>query len=386
MRGALFEFFGGPIAIVDLPDPVAPETGVVLKVEATGICRSDWHGWMGHDPDIRLPHVPGHELVGTIIELGKGVRNWKPGQRVTMPFVAGCGHCEPCLTGNQQVCDHQFQPGFTHWGSFAQYVAIHYADMNLVRLPEGMDSVAAASLGCRFATAFRALETQAKVRAGDWVAIHGCGGVGLSGVMIARAMGARVVAVDIDTEKLDMAKSLGADFCVDSRGVNDLPGAVREITGGGAQVSMDALGNPKTCFNSVACLAKRGRHVQVGRAEQSRPSHGPGGGPGAGNLWEPRHSGPSLWGHVGHGGFGAFTSRAFGNRPIYAPGGGGIPSAHGQLPGLRNTGDRQDLRCLDRKIAAIDSFPPNHYTTRKPFPLKFSWCERSRRVNRIAGG
>ncbi|MEL7556030.1 MAG: zinc-dependent alcohol dehydrogenase family protein [bacterium] len=272
MRGALFEFFGGPIAIVDLPDPVAPETGVVLKVEATGICRSDWHGWMGHDPDIRLPHVPGHELVGTIIELGKGVRNWKPGQRVTMPFVAGCGHCEPCLTGNQQVCDHQFQPGFTHWGSFAQYVAIHYADMNLVHLPEGMDSVAAASLGCRFATAFRALEAQAKVRAGDWVAIHGCGGVGLSGVMIARAMGARVVAVDIDTEKLDMAKSLGADFCIDSRGVNDLPGAVREITGGGAQVSMDALGNPKTCFNSVACLAKRGRHVQVGLllGEQSR--------------------------------------------------------------------------------------------------------------------
>lgn len=274
MRGALFEFFGGPIAIVDLPDPVAPEGGVVLKVEATGICRSDWHGWMGHDPDIRLPHVPGHELVGTIIELGKGVRNWKLGQRVTMPFVAGCGHCEPCLTGNQQVCDHQFQPGFTHWGSFAQYVAIHYADMNLVRLPEGMDSVAAASLGCRFATAFRALEAQAKVRAGDWVAIHGCGGVGLSGVMIARAMGARVVAVDIDTEKLDMAKRLGADFCVDSRSVNDLPGAVREITGGGAQVSMDALGNPKTCFNSVACLAKRGRHVQVGLllGEQSRPA------------------------------------------------------------------------------------------------------------------
>jgi len=274
MRGALFETFGGTIEVTDLPDPVPPEGGVVLKVLATGICRSDWHGWMGHDPDIRLPHVPGHELVGTIVELGKGVRNWKLGQRVTMPFVAGCGHCEPCLSGNQQVCDHQFQPGFTHWGSFAQYVAIHYADMNLVALPEEMDSVAAASLGCRFATAFRALEAQAKVRAGDWVAIHGCGGVGLSAVMIARAMGARIVAVDIDKEKLDMAQKLGADYRIDSRNLGDVPGAIREITGGGAQVSMDALGNPKTCFNSVACLAKRGRHVQVGLllGDQSRPA------------------------------------------------------------------------------------------------------------------
>jgi alcohol dehydrogenase len=274
MRGALYEAFGGSIEVRDLPDPVAPEGGVVLKVLATGICRSDWHGWQGHDPDIRLPHVPGHELVGTIVELGKGVLNWKLGQRVTMPFVAGCGHCGPCLTGNQQICDHQFQPGFTHWGSFAQFVAIHYADMNLVALPEEMDSVATASLGCRFATAFRALEAQAKVRAGDWVAIHGCGGVGLSAVMIARAMGARIVAVDIDKEKLDMAQKLGAEFRVDSRSVADVPEAIREITGGGAQVSMDALGNPKTCFNSVACLAKGGRHVQVGLllGDQSRPA------------------------------------------------------------------------------------------------------------------
>jgi len=274
MRGALYENFGGTIEVRDLPDPVAPDGGVVLKVLATGICRSDWHGWMGHDPDIRLPHVPGHELVGTIVELGKGVRNWKLGQRVTMPFVAGCGHCGPCLAGNQQICDHQFQPGFTHWGSFAQFVAIHYADMNLVALPEEMDSVATASLGCRFATAFRALEAQAKVRAGDWVAIHGCGGVGLSAIMIARAMGARIVAVDIDKEKLDMARTLGADHCIDSRHAADVPVTIREITGGGAQVSMDALGNPKTCFNSVACLAKGGRHVQVGLllGDQSRPA------------------------------------------------------------------------------------------------------------------
>jgi alcohol dehydrogenase len=274
MKAAVYTQFRARLTIPEVPDPVVPEDGVVLKVDATGICRSDWHGWQGHDSDIKLPHVPGHELAGTIVELGKNIQNWKRGERVTMPFVAGCGHCEHCLTGNQQICDHQFQPGFTHWGSFAQFVAIHYADMNLVRLPEAMDSVAAASLGCRFATAFRALEAQAKVRAGDWVAVHGCGGVGLSAVMIARAMAARIVAVDIQEDKLDVARELGADIAINSREVPDIVAAIKDVTGGGAQVSMDALGSPQTCFNSVACLAKRGRHVQVGLmlADQSHPA------------------------------------------------------------------------------------------------------------------
>jgi len=146
--------------------------------------------------------------------------------------------------------------------------------MNLVRLPDSMDSVSAASLGCRFATAFRALEAQAKLRAGEWVAVHGCGGVGLSAIMIAKAMGARIVAVDIQADKLDMARRLGADATIDGSSGLDIVGAIQEATGGGAQVSMDALGSPRTCFNSVACLAKRGRHVQVGLllADQSRPA------------------------------------------------------------------------------------------------------------------
>ncbi len=273
MKAAIFTEFGAPIAITSVPDPAPPDDGVVLRVDATGICRSDWHGWKGHDPDIRLPHVPGHELAGTIVEVGNNIHNWKRGDRVTMPFVAGCGHCDSCLTGNQQVCDHQFQPGFTHWGSFAEYVAIHYADMNLVRLPDTMDSVSAASLGCRFATAFRALEAQAKVRAGEWVAIHGCGGVGLSAIMIASSMGARVIAVDIQAEKLEMARQLGADITINAREVPDVAAAIRDASGGGANVSMDALGSRHTCFNSIACLAKRGRHVQVGLmlADQAHP-------------------------------------------------------------------------------------------------------------------
>ncbi|WP_372681292.1 zinc-dependent alcohol dehydrogenase family protein [Desulfosarcina sp.] len=264
MRAAYYETFEGPVTIENLPEPNPPEGGVVIKVEATGLCLSDWHGWKGHDPDIHLPHVPGHELAGVVQAIGKGVANWKPGDRVTLPFVCGCGGCPQCLSGNQQVCDRQFQPGFTDWGAFAEYVAIRYADVNLVRLPASMDFVTAASLGCRFVTAFRAITAQGRVGAGQWVAIFGCGGVGLSAIMIANALGARVVAVDIFEDKLDMARSVGASEAVNARSVENVVEAVRHCSGGGAHVAVDALGSPRTCFDSIASLRKRGKHIQVG--------------------------------------------------------------------------------------------------------------------------
>lgn len=264
MKAVVYEEFAKPLTIKNVPDPHPGENGVVIQVKATGICRSDWHGWMGHDPDIRLPHVPGHELAGVIATVGKNVRRWLPGERVTLPFVCGCGTCPQCISGNHQVCDHQFQPGFTHWGSFAEYVAIDYADTNLVRLPDELDFVTAASLGCRFVTSFRAVVDQGKASPGQWVAVHGCGGVGLSAIMIANAVGAQVVAVDIDPAKLQYARSLGASVTINARDVQDVVAAVRDATSGGAHLSIDALGSPQTCFNSIANLRKRGKHVQVG--------------------------------------------------------------------------------------------------------------------------
>jgi alcohol dehydrogenase len=237
---------------------------VVVRVEATGLCRSDWHGWQGHDPDITLPHVPGHELAGTVEEVGPRVTRWLPGDRVTVPFVCACGTCPACAAGDQQVCERQTQPGFTHWGSFAQYVALDHADVNLVAVPDGLSSATAASLGCRFATAFRAVVQQGRVAAGEWVAVHGCGGVGLSAVMIAAAAGARVVAVDVSARALELARKSGAEQCVDATGVRDTAERVREVTGGGAHLSLDALGSPATCAASVNGLRRRGRHVQVG--------------------------------------------------------------------------------------------------------------------------
>ena len=272
MKAVIYRAFSARPEIEQVTDPSPGADGVVLKVMASGVCRSDWHGWQGHDPDIKLPHVPGHELAGIVEAVGQDVTKWKTGDRVTVPFVGGCGKCPECRSGNHQVCDHQFQPGFTHWGSFAEYVAIHYADINLVHLPQEMNFTTAASLGCRFATSFRAIVDQGRVSAGQWVAIHGCGGVGLSAIMISTALGANVVAVDISDEKLALARQFGAVASVNANSAANVADAIRELTGGGAHVSVDAIGNAEVCFNSIDSLRKRGKHIQVGLmvAENSR--------------------------------------------------------------------------------------------------------------------
>ena len=265
MKAAWFEEFGGPLTVSQVDDPAVDANGVIIKLEASGICRSDWHGWLGHDPDIRvLPHVPGHELAGTVEEAGNQVTLWKKGDRVTVPFVCACGTCPECSTGNQQICDHQTQPGFTHWGSFAQYVAIHHADVNLVGLPEDMSFVTAASLGCRFATSYRAVVAQGGVKPGMWVVVHGCGGVGLSAIMIAASLDAQVIAVDIDETVLKLAQEVGAAAVINARENDAVVDQICALTGRGADVSIDALGSGITSTNSILSLRKRGRHVQVG--------------------------------------------------------------------------------------------------------------------------
>ncbi|MEU4406139.1 alcohol dehydrogenase catalytic domain-containing protein [Streptosporangium sp. NPDC023963] len=266
MRAVVFDAFGAEPEVREVPAPEPPPGGAVIRVEATGLCRSDWHGWQGHDPDIRvLPHVPGHELAGIVEAVGSGVASWRPGDRVTVPFVCACGSCAACLSGDQQVCERQTQPGFTHWGSFAEYVAVHHADVNLVRLPEEMAFATAAGLGCRFATSYRAVTAVGRVRPDEWVAVHGCGGVGLSAVMIAAAAGARVIAVDVSAGALELARRFGAVACVGAEPPEaEVAARVRELTSGGAHVSIDALGGPETCVASIESLRRRGRHVQIG--------------------------------------------------------------------------------------------------------------------------
>ena len=268
MKAVQYQEFGGPLTVVDVPEPVLPPHGAIIEVGAAGLCRSDWHGWQQHDPDIVPPQIPGHEWAGVVVRVGDAVVNWRGGERVTAPFVLGCGTCEWCARGDQQVCERQTQPGFTHGGAFAERLLVNHADLNLVALPEGVDFVSAAALGCRFATAFRAVVQQGRPRVGEWVAVHGCGGVGLSAVMVAVAAGARVVAVDISDDALALAEDLGAAVRVNTSELGEdaaaIGAAVAQLTDGGAALSLDAFGGLVTAAASVYSLRRRGRHVQVG--------------------------------------------------------------------------------------------------------------------------
>ena len=264
MKAAYYESFKGPITITQLPDPGPAAKEVIIQVKATGLCRSDWHGWQGHDSDIHLPHVPGHELAGIIVATGSDIRSWKKNDRVTVPFCIGCGTCVQCTHGQQQICDQYYQPGFTGWGSFAEFVRIPFAEENLVRLPDTMDFVTAAVLGCRFITSWRGVMAQGALKAGDFIAVHGCGGVGLSAIMIAAAVGAVPIAIDIDDSKLEFAKTIGAAYTINAREFGQVADIVIQLTKGGAHVSVDALGSWETCRNSIRCLRKQGKHIQLG--------------------------------------------------------------------------------------------------------------------------
>lgn len=257
MRAIVYSEVGATPELTDVPEPECPDDGAVIAVRATGICRSDWHAWRGHDP-VPLPNIPGHEFAGVVSRVGAKVTGFTVGDRVTVPFVNGCGHCEWCTAGQAQVCPEQTQPGFTHPGSFAEKVAVRAADFNLVRLPDDVDFVTAASLGCRFATAYHALTAQGRLQEGEWLAVLGCGGVGLSAVMVGVALGARVVAVDPSPSARRRATELGAQVVL-----GDADGIVA-ATGGGAHVSVDALGSAGTATASILGLRRRGRHVQVG--------------------------------------------------------------------------------------------------------------------------
>lgn len=264
MKAAIFREFSGPLNIEDIDTPACPPNGVIVKVEACGVCRSDVHAWQGVDPDVSPPHVPGHEFAGIVEEAGPDCTRYRKGDRVTAPFILACGECHECLGGDPTVCDHQHVLGFSGHGAFAQYCAVPHADFNLVRLPDAIGFVEAAGMGCRVSTAFRGIVDRAKLQPGETMVVHGCGGVGLSAIMIGAAMGAKVIAVDIDEAALKLATGMGASETLNASSIDDVGNAVRERTGGGAHVSIEGLGVTATFHNSVRSLRKLGRHVQIG--------------------------------------------------------------------------------------------------------------------------
>jgi D-arabinose 1-dehydrogenase-like Zn-dependent alcohol dehydrogenase len=277
MKAAVIEALNAPMQVhTNWPEPQPGPRDALVRVEANGICRSDWHLWTG-DWDwlgigLSLPAVIGHEFCGVVEEVGPQVTRFKKGERVVAPFNFSCGMCDSCATGHQNVCRSVGFPGVPWSGGYGRLAHVPLADMNLVGLPESIPFVDAASMGCRFMTSFHGVVDQAQVQAGEWVAVHGCGGIGMAAIHVAAALGASVIAVDIDDKKLAMAKDLGAVHTVNAT-KDSAPAAIQQLTSGGAHVSIDALGEAVTCQNSIMSLRLRGRHLQIGltsRKEQGQ--------------------------------------------------------------------------------------------------------------------
>ena len=261
MRAAVLRAYNADLSIENVPEPVCPPDGVVLKVLACGVCRSDWHGWVGEHPKVKPGQIGGHEYCGEVVEAGPAA-TYAKGDRLIAPFILACGTCPNCRAGESNTCADQRLPGFTEPGAFAEYIAVP-RDHNLARLPDDMSPALAAALGCRVTTAWHALTGRAALRPGEWLAVHGTGGIGLAAMLLGRALGARVIVTDIVPEKLAHARVLGADHAIDATDGASAE-AIRDLTGGGAHVSVEALGFPATVAASLACLRPLGRHVQVG--------------------------------------------------------------------------------------------------------------------------
>lgn len=276
MRAVQMTAYQQPLQVVEVPVQKPRPDGAVVRVEASGVCRSDWHFWhqdmAGMGMNLPLPTVggTGHEVGGVVEEVGRDVQKIEVGDRVTIPFHEADGTCPHCRAGYQNLCDRVITPGVKRLGGWAQYVTVTAADLNCIKLPEGVDTLSAAALGCRYMTAYRAVMDRGQVRPGQWFAVQGCGGVGLSAVQIAAATDALVVAVDVDDRKLAKAREEGAVATVNARDLTpeQVGEAIKDMTGGGVHVLLDALGRAFTFHQSLQSLRKQGRHVQVGITSQ----------------------------------------------------------------------------------------------------------------------
>ncbi|MDG5486694.1 alcohol dehydrogenase catalytic domain-containing protein [Mycolicibacterium gadium] len=268
MRAARLEQHNEPLVIGDFLEPEIAADEVLVRVDAVGVCRTDWHQWKGDWEWLGflfpLPLIPGHEFAGTVVEVGSAVARIKNGDRVTVPFHEGCGTCESCTAGSSNRCLNLSFPGFTHSGAFGELVAVAHADFNCVVLPENVDAASAATLSCRYMSAYRAVARQGRLEAGESIAIHGAGGMGLAAVQIAKRLGGQIVVVDKRKDALTKALDEGADSVVVATESLDVVAAVRDATGGGAHVSIDAIGGQETSVNCIASLRRAGRFVQAG--------------------------------------------------------------------------------------------------------------------------
>jgi D-arabinose 1-dehydrogenase-like Zn-dependent alcohol dehydrogenase len=277
MKAARIQGVRGEVLVQEMQVPDIGPDDALIRVVASGICRTDWHLWNGDwgwlDINLEPGAVLGHEIGGVIETLGSNVKGLRPGQRITVPFNLACGCCHHCSRGEQNLCDNGSVPFLIPGsGGWAQYMRAPNAALNCIPLPDGVDELTAAALGCRYMTAWRAVRTRGGIRGGESLAVFGCGGVGLAAVEIAQTLGARVIAVDVDDQKLAKALKIGASRTLNIKGMSaqEAGQAVRNLTSGhtGVDMAVDALGLAITVNSALHSLRKGGRLSQVGLTSQ----------------------------------------------------------------------------------------------------------------------
>ena len=267
MKAALFHGSGKPLEVTEVPTPQPGAGQILVKVAACGVCHTDLH-YLDHNvPTFKAPPmILGHEPSGTVAGLGAGVKNFKEGDRVLLPAVLTCGTCFQCRSGRENICDNMVMFGNHVDGAYAEFVLAPAKDA--LSLPVEMPLEEASVIADAVSTPFHAVVNRGQVRAGDNVVVFGCGGVGLNTVQIAAAVGATVIAVDIIPQKLELAKKFGAQAVINAKEVDRIDKVVKKMTGGGADVAFEVIGNPKTIQDAFSCIRKGGRTVVVGYTDK----------------------------------------------------------------------------------------------------------------------
>jgi propanol-preferring alcohol dehydrogenase len=262
MQAAVVEHFRKPLVLREWDVPTAGPGQILVKTEACGVCHTDLHAANGDWPvKPTPPFIPGHEAIGLVVEVGAGVTIVKEGDRVGVPWLySACGHCEYCLSAWETVCGEAQFGGYTRNGGFAEYVL---ADPDYVaHIPAGLSAIDAAPLICAGITTYKGIK-EAKLKAGDWIAISGAGGLGHLAIQYAKIMGLQICAIDVDDAKLALAKSLGADLVFNALH-EDPAAALKKATGGGAHGVLITAPSLSAFKQGVGMTRKLGTCVLVG--------------------------------------------------------------------------------------------------------------------------
>lgn len=272
MKAAVFHGPNQPLKVEEVENPKIYFHEILVKVAACGVCNTDLH-YIDHAvPTFKKPPmILGHESSGIVEDVGAQVKNFKVGDRVLIPAVFSCGHCVNCRLGRENICLNMIMLGNNIDGAYAEYVKVPAKDCQ--HLPEELPLQESSIIADAISTPYHAVKNRAQVQPGDSVIVFGCGGVGINVVQMAAAVGGVVTAVDIVESKLDIARKLGAKHAINSSQKDDkeLIKEVRELTEGGADIAIEAIGNPKTIELASASLKPGGCHIQVGYSHQAAP-------------------------------------------------------------------------------------------------------------------